>query len=442
MKILTFTTLFPNALEPQHGIFVKTRLLQFLKHHDADVRVIAPVPYSPPVGPAQWRRYRDVPPAERIDGVHGTCGIQVEHPRFLAIPGIGDGFRARIMAASLARFMKRMVRDFRPDILDVHYGYPEGVAAWRLRPALARTLGKPLPQSLPMTLTCRGTDLNLWPTIRGAGDEIRAMLQEIDHVVTVSEALRQKALELGCPPDRATTLRNGVDADFFSPGDQAEARKRLGLPARGKIALMVGNLVELKGQHLVIEALSRLRQEQPGADWHLALVGKGEDREKLEAQASAVGLAEQVIMPGGLPAKELPDWYRAADVLVLASSREGWPNVVLEAMASGLPVIGTPVGGVPEIFSGCPATRLVERSVDALSQALHQSDRLDAAAARPHALGHGWEATVDAMAGLFERLTAAATSDELATPKRVPTDSKKSLEERHEPGDRAFLAGR
>lgn len=432
MKILTFTTLFPNAEEPQHGIFVKTRLLHYLQHHDAEVRVIAPVPYSPPIGPAHWRRYREIPATETIDG------IEVEHPRFLAIPGIGDGFRARIMAASLKQTLLKTVRTFRPDILDVHYAYPEGVAAWRLRPALERALGR----RLPMTLTCRGTDLNLWPTIKGAGAEIRETLKGVDKVITVSDALRQKALELGCSPDRAKTLRNGVDSQLFSPGDQALARKKLGLPVRGRIALMVGNLVELKGQHLLIEALSRLRREQPGADWHLLLVGKGENRDKLEAQAGGLGLAAEVIMPGGQPAKSLPDWYRAADVLVLASSREGWPNVLLEAFASGLPVIGTPVGGVPEIFGTCPAARLAERNVDALTETLLDYHKLDVSAARPHAVKHGWKATVDGLADLFKELAATAARERFATPKTGGLDSKKTSEERHEPGDRAFLAGR
>jgi len=342
MKILTFATLFPNALEPQHGLFVKTRLQHFLKRHDAEIRVVAPVPYSPPFGPAHWQRYREVPAVERIDG------ITVEHPRFLALPGVGDGFRAKIMAAS--RYMVNITKDFRPDLLDVHYAYPEGAAAFHLRPALERTLA----QRLPMTLTCRGSDLNLWPSIKGAGGEIEKTLKGVDHVITVSDALRQKAISLGAAPERATTLRNGVDAERFKPGDQAEARKKLGLPENARIALMVGNLVELKGQHLVIEALSRLRKQQPEADWHLALVGKGEEKAALRAKADALDLAAEVIMPGGQPAAALPDWYRAADLLVLASSREGWPNVVLEALATGLPVIGTKVGGVPEILGTCP----------------------------------------------------------------------------------------
>ncbi len=430
MRILTFTTLFPNALEPQHGIFVKTRLQHFLRHHDAEVRVIAPVPLSPPFGPAHWRRYREVPATERIDG------IEVEHPRFLAIPGVGDGFRARIMAASLKKSLLETVRTFRPDILDVHYAYPEGVAAWLVRPALEQALERPL----PMSLTCRGTDLNLWPAIKGAGAEIRSMLQEIDQVISVSEALRRKALDLGCPPDRAKTLRNGVDGELFSPGDQALARQKLGLPADARVALMVGNLLELKGQHLVIDALPRLRREQPAADWHLVLVGKGEKLDSLKGQAEALGLAEQVVMPGGQPAKNLPDWYRAADVMVLASSREGWPNVVLEALACGLPVIGTPVGGVPEIFADCKATRFAERSVEALARALLESDTLDAGAARPHALEHDWKTTVDGMADLFERLTPGTAYADAAD--KATSTTEKNSEERHEPGDRAFFADR
>lgn len=394
MKILTFATLFPNSLEPQHGLFVKTRLQHFLKRHDAQSLVIAPVPYAPPIGPAHWRRYRKVPAVERIDG------ITVEHPRFLAIPKIGDGVRAEIMAGSLKHFMVKAVREFRPDILDVHYAYPEGASVCYLRPTLEKALGRPL----PITLTCRGSDLNLWPSIKGAGESIKNTLKDVDHVITVSEALRREAIILGTPPERATTLRNGVDAERFQPGSKAAARKKLGLPPDARIALMVGNLVELKGQRLVIEALARLRRMQPRADWHLVLVGKGGDKAALEAMALVHQLAAHVIMPGGQPAAALPDWYRAADVMVLASSREGWPNVVLEALASGLPVIATPVGGVPEILGTCRAARLAERSVDALTDALSRSNMLDTSAARPHALQHGWEATVDRMAGLFRSL--------------------------------------
>ena len=381
MRVLTFATLFPNALEPQHGLFVKTRLQHFLRRHDAQSLVIAPVPYAPPIGPGQWRRYRKVPALERIDGV------TVEHPRFLAIPRVGDGVRAEIMAGSLRRFLVKTVKEFRPNILDVHYAYPEGAAAYYLRPTLERALGRPL----PITLTCRGSDLNLWPSIKGADQAIGKTLKDVDHVITVSEALRREAIILGAPPERTTTLRNGVDAKRFQLGDKGLARKKLGLPAHARIALMVGNLVELKGQRLVIQALARLRQAEPKADWHLALVGQGREKARLQAEAVAHGLAPQVIMPGGQPAAALPDWYHAADVMVLASSREGWPNVVLEALACGLPVIATPVGGVPEILDRCRAARLAERSVDALTEALLQSHSLDASAARPHALQHGWE---------------------------------------------------
>lgn len=415
MRILVFSTLFPNALEPQHGVFVKTRLLQFQKRHDAAIKVIAPIPFSPPVGPAHWQRYRDIPAVECIDG------FEVHHPRFLALPGIGDGFRAKIMAASLKSFMTRAVRDFRPDILDVHYAYPEGVAAFRLRPALARALGRPL----PMTLTCRGTDLNLWPDIKGAGEEIRAMLKGVDQVITVSDALREKALSLGCPESRAITLRNGVDADLFSPGSKTDAREKLGLPANARIALAVGNLVENKGQHLLIESLARLRQAQPEQNWHLALIGKGEEKARLASLTADLGLNEHVIMPGGQPAAVLPDWYRSADVMLLASSREGWPNVVLESFASGLPVIATPVGGVPEIFGTCPAGRLVERSADAFAEAIEESQSLDATKARPHAERHGWEATSDGMATLFTRLATTQKPTENTTP---PQSAPQSLE--------------
>lgn len=395
LTLLVFSSLYPNPVEPHHGIFVANRLQRWLERHGGRAEVVAPVPLAPPVGPERWRRYRQVP------AVSEHRGLTVHHPRYLSPPGFGDRWRGALMAASVRRCLTRVAARLQPDLFDVHYAYPDGVAGERLRDGLARTLGRPL----PMVLTCRGTDLNLLPSIPTVRRQIAATLGRCDHVVTVAEALRQVALELGAAPERVTTLRNGVDIERFSPGDRAAARRQLGLPEQGPLLLCVGHLIRRKGQHLLLEAYAR----RFGADGPpLLLVGGGDDRQALEEQVRGLGLERAVTFVGPVTPEVLVQYYRAASTMILASLREGWPNVVLEALACGTPVLATRIWGTPEILSDCPAGRLVEASVDGLHEGLADLDDLDPDAARPWAEAHTWEATVDGMQDLFTRLVGAA----------------------------------
>ncbi len=399
MKLLTYTMLFPNRTRPHYGVFVKERLARYRQRHGAEVRVVAPTPLLPgwwprALGPASWDEWRGVPLEEEIDG------FPVAHPRFLSPPGVGDGWRARLQARGAERTLVAAARAFQPDILDVHYAYPDGAAAARLRPRLEQALGR----RLPMVLTVRGTDLNLLPELPAVRDQIAGALQAADHVVCVADALRDVALELGASAERTTTLRNGVDADRFTPGDRAAARQATGLPAAGRLVLCVGHLIERKGQHLLIEAFARTFGDDP--ETLLVLVGDGERRADLTAQVTALGLSDRVVFVGAVEPGRLPDYYRAADVSVLASSREGWANVVLESLACGTPIIATRVWGTPEILNGCAAGHLVDATVDGLAGGLSALHTLQAAAARPWAERHGWEPTLDGLHEIFTGLAA------------------------------------
>lgn len=394
MKLLVYSTLFPNPVTPHHGVFVATRLRHWRARHGGAADVVAPVPWSPPVGPARWAEYRKVPARSRLDD------LDVCHPRYLSPPGFGDGWRAPLLARGSRRCVSRVAAESAPDVLDAHYAWPDGVAAARLRDELSAQLGR----RLPLVITCRGTDLNLAPRLPAVRPQLAEALRAADHVICVAEALRQVALELGVPAERASTLRNGVDLERFTPGDRRAARERLGLDPDRRLVLAVGHLVERKGPALVLQAFAAAHGAAGSFD--LALVGQGELAEALREQAAALGVAERLHMPGAVHPDVLADWYRAADVLVLASSREGWPNVVLEGLACGTPVIATRVWGTPEILTGCAAGRLVERTVADLQAALRGVDDLDPAAARPWAERHGWEDTADAMQSLFERIAS------------------------------------
>lgn len=396
MRLLVYTTLWPNAKQPHLGIFVKERLRLFSRRHAAPLCVVAPVPLAPGWGPQRWRIWSGLAEQEQQDAV------RVTHPRFFSPPLLPDRVRAACLAAgSRLRLLDEALR-FQPTVLDAHYAWPDGVAAHRLRPLLETHLKR----RLPLVITARGTDLNLAPSLPGVRAQLAAALSGADHVVCVAEALRSVALELGVPPERVTTLRNGVDIERFRPGERAAERQALGLPTSGTLLLCVGHLIERKGQHLLLEALARAPAGSAAAGATLLLVGSGPGQSALAGQVARLGLASRVRFVGAVPPDALPRWYRAADALVLPSLREGWPNVVLEALACGTPVIATAVWGTPEILTGCAAAALVEPTVEGLAGGLARLPRLERAAARPWAERHTWEATLDALAAIYERVAA------------------------------------
>jgi teichuronic acid biosynthesis glycosyltransferase TuaC len=317
-------------------------------------------------------------------------GIAIDHPRYPVIPKIGVNlapFSLYQAASRAARAMLRHGYDF--DLIDAHFFFPDGIAAVML----GRALGK------PVTITARGTDLNFMPRYALPRRMIRWAAGEADGLITVAAALKDVLVELGVPPEKVTVLRNGVDLVLFRPGDRQADRQALGLAA--PTLLSVGHLIERKGHHLVIDALAEL----PGIE--LLIAGAGPEDASLKARAAARGVADRVRFLGALPQSRLPQLYRAADALVLASSREGWANVLLEAMACGTPVVATPVWGTPEVVNcraaGCLAP---ERSASALAFAIRDllSSPPERAATRAHAETFDWQATTDGQLRLFSTI--------------------------------------
>jgi glycosyltransferase involved in cell wall biosynthesis len=218
-------------------------------------------------------------------------------------------------------------------------------------------------------------------------------------VITVCQALKDRLVSLGVPPDHVTVLRNGVDLDRFRQTDRHAARSRLGL--QGRVLLSVGHLIARKGHHLAISALRAL------ADVQLIIVGDGPMESELRLQAKELGVSDRVQFAGGRTQAELVDFYNAADALVLASDREGMANVLLESMACGTPVIATALWGTPEVVSSPEAGILMrERTVDGLVEACRElferySDR---DATRRHAQRFSWANTTRGQLELFDRI--------------------------------------
>jgi teichuronic acid biosynthesis glycosyltransferase TuaC len=352
IKTLLFSTLFPSRARALHGIFVETRLRELLKSGRVETRVLAPVPWFPFVHP----RFGAYAAMARTPAREQREGVEVYHPRYPLPPKVGQNVAPYLLAAGSLPTARRLIREgFDFDLIDAHFFYPDGVAA----SLLARHLGK------PFVCTARGSDINLYQQFSTPRRLIAKTLEQSAANIGVSADLVKQMVALGADSGKCHTIRNGVDLERFVPLDPAESRAALGLPARGLMLLMVGHLVELKGHHLVIEMLKGL------PDAHLVIVGAGERLAFLQSLALSLGVQTRVHFGGQQANDELKRYYSAADVLLLASSREGWPNVLLEAMACGTPVVATLVNGTPEIVSAPEAGRLAaERSPASLRAAL------------------------------------------------------------------------
>jgi teichuronic acid biosynthesis glycosyltransferase TuaC len=389
IRLLTFSTLYPNSAQPNHGIFVENRLRHLLASQRANSIVVAPVPWFPSRSPrfGDWARYAEVRPFEKRQG------IDVHHPRYPVIPKIGMSIAPYLLYRATLPTVQRLIAAGEAfDAIDAHYVYPDGVAAvW-----LGTKLG------LPAVVTARGTDVNLIPRHAIPRALIRRTIDGSAALVAVSAALKNELVALGAPDNKVTVLRNGVDVLQFQPMDRTAARDALGLSR--PTLLSVGLLIERKGHHRIIQAMTQL----PGFD--LLIVGEGPERGHLAAEIGRLRLSDRIRLLGARPHGELPSIYSASDALVLASSREGWANVLLEAMACGTPVVASNVWGNPEVVRSPEAGVIaMENTPDGLAAAVRQlfASLPDRTATRAYAEQFSWDATTDGQLTLFRSLCHA-----------------------------------
>lgn len=373
---------------PYNGIFVENRLRHLVGSGDVAALVMAPIPWFP----VRHERFGRYAMFARVPREERRYGITVLHPRYWLIPKIGMSLAPFLMYRSLARYLDQALQSrLRFDLIDAHYFYPDGVAAVML----GRRLGK------PVVITARGTDVNLIPDYGLPRRWICWAAERAAGIVAVSEALRAGLVELGIAGSRIQVLRNGADLDLFAPGDRDLARRELGLDVDAAVVLSVGWLIPRKGHDLVIHAVAAL------PDVTLVIVGEGPEAAALKRLAEQLGSSDRVRFLGSMPQGRLAAVYNAADVLVLASSREGLPNVLLEALACGTPVVATAVWGASEVVAAPVAGRLVEeRSPEALGGAIRAllADPPARAAVRAYAQRFDWGPTTAGQIRLFRSI--------------------------------------
>lgn len=326
MHILTLSTTFPNPQEPGLGIFVQSRLERAAAW--AQVRVVAPVALAD-YSRVSGKLFRSGLPLRRTEG-----RLEILHPRWL-YPPKGGALNAACLFARCWPLVRRLDRESRIDLIDAHFGHPDGIAAALLSAAMRR----------PFVVTLRGNETMhaRFPARRAA---LRWALRRAAGVIAVSGALRDFAVSLGAPAPRVAVIPNGVDTAIFHP------RPRHGRSDGVRVVLSAGYLIERKGHHHVMRAVARLRAR--GIACELWIAG-GPGREgafegTLRRLAADLGLQEAVRFWGAVSPEKLAELMSESDVLCLASSREGWPNVAQEALACGTPVVATRVGGIPEMI--------------------------------------------------------------------------------------------
>ncbi|MGH7392430.1 MAG: glycosyltransferase family 4 protein [Candidatus Rokuibacteriota bacterium] len=392
MRVLVMSTVFPNRNRPTYGVFVRERVRHVAERCEAVV--IAPVPWFPLNRLLRGAERATAPLVER-DGA-----VTIYHPRVLCVPGVAKCLDGVLYFLSVLPFVAWLRRRFAFDLIDAHFTYPDGLAGV----LLGRVFGR------PVLLTVRGSHDQRHAAYRLRRPQIRFALRAADRVIAVSQSLASFAVDLGVSPDRVRVVPNGVDPDRFAPADRAAARASLGLPADGRILLAVGNLVEGKGHHRILDLLPRLVAERPDV-LYVAVGGAPTDayRRRLEAAVGRHQLGGHVRIVGPRPHEEMPRWMAAADLFCLATQAEGWCNAITEALACGLPVVTTRVGGNAEIVrDGIDGLLVPFWDADAFRTAIGTAldRRWDRPQISARARGAGWKRTADLVVREFDDVLA------------------------------------
>ncbi len=393
VRALVFSSLFPSAASPHSGAFIRERLFRVGKH--LAICVVAPQPWSPFDGFIRLFRKSFRPQAVAYEVMDG---VEVFRPRVFSVPGVLKQFDGELMARGARATVRKLVEEKRINLIDAHFLYPDGYAASVLASEL----------KLPLVVTVRGSKDQ-----RFIGSEqepkLKTVLGEASAIVCVSRALQTDVVEtLIGPTKKCTTIGNGVDLEKFSRQDRIAARSRFGIPLNAQVIVSVGGLVEGKGFHRIIPLLPALKVQFPRLLFLVVGGGAshGDMLNELKALAKSHDVEANVRFCGSQLPHELKWFYSAADVFALATCYEGWANVFLEAMACGLPVVSTQVGGNAEVVPRNDVGTLVpffeaEAFKDALSHALsHPWDRDGIVA---YAQSNAWDRRVEQVIAVFER---------------------------------------
>lgn len=384
-KVLIITNLFADPWSPTRATFNQQQFSRLAEQ--MDVTIMVPVSWIPfiknPLG--YWRLKRQAQ----------ATWPNVDYVVSWYIPGVARGLHGLSLFLSLAlqRFPTLFLR--RWDCLLGSWGFPDAVAAV----AIGKLTGT------PVVVKVHGSDVNVFTQHAAHRVQIRWALNQARAVVAVSKALAARLKEIGVRPDHTTVLYNGVDPVRFHPVDMQAARAEHGIGPDDEVILFIGNILSTKGCAELFDAFANLAQRRPRA--RLVFIGDGPLKKPLLAQAAQLGLADRVRFPGRVAHAKLAPWFSAASVFCLPSYAEGVPNVVLEAMACGTPVVATDVGGIGEILPEFAGTLIPAKDAKALEAAIDKSlaTTWDRARTVAHTQRFDWAKNVSALKQIIEGAT-------------------------------------
>lgn len=337
-KGLFVSNLFPDAVEDYRGLDNATVL--GLLADRFTFRALVPRPCLP------WQKQ----PWQSRDA-EAWC-----RPEYLPVPylpKIGSLANHHLMHRTLRKAMMRLHADYKFEFVLASWLYPDG---WAVSQVAAE-------MNLPVVTIAQGTDVHVYLTMRGRRAKVVEAVEGSVATITRSESLRRLLVDAGCDASCIRTIWNGTDTDSFHPRDRLEVRRQLGVDPKASVVLFVGNLLPVKDPTLLLDAVSGMSAE-------LVMIGAGPLEGALKRQAQDLGMATRVRFLGSQPSDAIARWMNAANLLCLTSHNEGLPNVVIEAMASGLPVVATDVGGIHELVDRPERGRLVSRTLADIREAI------------------------------------------------------------------------
>jgi glycosyltransferase involved in cell wall biosynthesis len=384
LRVLVLSTLFPDATRPNFGIFVERQTRALAARGDVEIRVVAPRGI-PPWPLSRLSRYA---PLTALPLQEDWAGLQTYRPAFLNLPGTGGRFHAAALTRAAVPVLDRIHEEFPFDVIVAEFFFPDGVSAV----ALGRRYG------VPVSIKARGSDIHRWASRPGVGRQIVEAGRAADGMIAVSEGLRDDMAALGMPRERIACIVTGVDLSRFAPVDRAVAKATLGV--NGPLVLSVGALIPLKGHEIVIEAVAAL----PGVT--LWIAGEGPHRPVLARKIAKLGLADRVRLLGAVPHDQVAHLLAAADVMALASEREGLANAWIEALASGTPIVIPDIGGARQVIRTPEAGRIAPRTSAGFAAAIQAliAAPPPQAAARETVQPFTWEANSRNLHAFFQDL--------------------------------------
>jgi len=330
MKVLSVSHLFPNNMKPNTGTFIKERLKSVAKN--INLTIVAPVPYFPFM--SLFNRYKYANHVAESEIFDGLC---VMHPRYLLIPRVFKFLDGYLYYLSMNNFFQRLIEKNHYDILDFQWGYPDAFAGF----LWARRMKKKI------ILTVRGNESICYFERSIRKKMMFRILKHFDHIITVSSDLKSKVVnDCGVSSDKVEVIPNGIDVQKFYPMDKNESRKICNLESSKKYILCISRLSQEKGLDNLLRGFSKL-----GTDVELIIIGDGPLRELLIAQSKALNIVDRLHLIGEISHKDTRAWYNASDIFCLPSLWEGCPNVIIESLACGTPVVSTYVGGIPDLIT-------------------------------------------------------------------------------------------